>query len=69
MTNTKVTVTIETDEQYTSVSMRTDPNRLSGPGTAVDILLAQCLRRVADTFGDPRLDALAVAVSNSIRSK
>ena len=51
----KVTLTIETDDQYTSV-MR------SGETPAIDRLLAECIIRVADTFNSHKLEDMARAV-------
>jgi len=59
----KVTVIVETDAegQFTRVTR-------SGE-LGVDMLLAQCISRVADTFNNGRLDDLAKAAGEAARRR
>jgi hypothetical protein len=56
----KVTVSIETDEQYTQVTRQ---------GDDMSLLLAQCISRVADTYRSAKLEAIAEAVAKIVRGE
>lgn len=58
----RVTVIVETDEQYTKVSRERETDDLG-------ILLAQCIYRVADTFNSRELEEIAKAAKSAIQRR
>lgn len=58
----RVTVIVETDDQYTKVSRERETDDLG-------VLLAQCISRVADTYNSPELEEMAEAAKRAINDR
>ena len=56
----KVTVIVETDDQYTQIARQ---------GDDLGVLLAQCIAAAAETYNSKRLDEIAEAASAAARRR